>query len=371
MKNSKIGTLSLNINAPDFNYGAMLHSWAFQKYLQKKNDVEYTEIIDYTIPKVENWNRRCPEAIRPKKLRVKEIKKFLIRYQRYHSRRRKFDKFIKNQLVVSSKKYTQKTIEDANLPYDILVCESDVIWCPNMGKLDRVFYLACESMKDKKRIAYSPSMADASLTPEQENELDGLLEGISHISCRESYMVDVLEKHTEKPIEHVLDPVLLLNPEDYDSITAPRLIDEKYMLLYMPVNHNRVLLETANKFAQKKGYKILEISTKLNKKKENNYICVADAGIEEFLSALRYAEVIFSNSFHAICFSILFEKDFYAFTRKFNGKVRDICETFGLMDYYLQDDICVEKEPYDKAQVKSKLECLREKSRSWLDNALC
>ena len=41
-----IGTLSLNINTHDLNYGAMLHSWAFQQFLIKKYAVR-TEVIDY------------------------------------------------------------------------------------------------------------------------------------------------------------------------------------------------------------------------------------------------------------------------------------------------------------------------------------
>ena len=52
----KVGTLSLNINAPDFNYGAMLHTWATQQYLLKKEGIE-TEVIDYTMPKIEGWDR--------------------------------------------------------------------------------------------------------------------------------------------------------------------------------------------------------------------------------------------------------------------------------------------------------------------------
>ena len=33
----KVGTLSLNINTPDYNYGAMLHSYAFILFLKSIN----------------------------------------------------------------------------------------------------------------------------------------------------------------------------------------------------------------------------------------------------------------------------------------------------------------------------------------------
>ena len=57
-----IGTISINFNAPDFNYGAILHSWAFQQYLIKSGLAEKTEIIDFKMPKV-HGKKLIPVAI--------------------------------------------------------------------------------------------------------------------------------------------------------------------------------------------------------------------------------------------------------------------------------------------------------------------
>ena len=51
----KVGTLSLNINTDDLNYGAMLHSWAFQQVLKQQECVQSTEIIDYTTKILEGF----------------------------------------------------------------------------------------------------------------------------------------------------------------------------------------------------------------------------------------------------------------------------------------------------------------------------
>ena len=48
----KIGTLSVNINTPDYNYGALLHSYAFIEYLKKLDFVSHAEVIDYITPYV-------------------------------------------------------------------------------------------------------------------------------------------------------------------------------------------------------------------------------------------------------------------------------------------------------------------------------
>lgn len=55
----KIGTISLNINTDDLNYGALPHSWAFQKFLSKYSNI-YSEIIDYQGPSIEKLNLKYP-----------------------------------------------------------------------------------------------------------------------------------------------------------------------------------------------------------------------------------------------------------------------------------------------------------------------
>ena len=87
---------------------------------------------------------------------------------------------------------------------------------------------------------------------------------------------------------------------------------DKYILLYLPVNDNKRLRRHAKEFAIEHGYKILEISTKLLKTQTDLITGLPHAGVEEFLSAIKNAEVIFTNSLHAVCFSIIFKKEFYA-----------------------------------------------------------
>ena len=55
----------------------------------------------------------------------------------------------------------------------------------------------------------------------------------------------------------------------------------------------------------------------------------APSGIEEWLGYIMHADCIFTNSFHACCFSVLFEKQLYVGTR--NGdKVTHLLDMFGL-----------------------------------------
>lgn len=76
-------------------------------------------------------------------------------------------------------------------------------------------------MKCLNRIAYSPSMGDVDFDNKHYKQFATLIRNLDYISCRESYAKPVIEKYTDKPIKHVLDPVMLLDAKDYDCITAP------------------------------------------------------------------------------------------------------------------------------------------------------
>lgn len=368
----KIGTISLNINAPDFNYGAVLHSWAFQQYLKKMPFVEKVELIDYTMPSLERQMLKYPLLSAIRCFHPRDFLKYICLYGPYKVRYHKFEHFTETQFDKTEVKYTQNTLNSEKLPYDCVICESDVIWSPGFsgGHFDKSFFLALDSMRHMKRIAYAPSMADGVLTPEQENEISSLLLYVDNISCRESYEKKILEKYTCKPIEHVLDPVLLLDANDYDKITAKRLIQEHYVMVYAPLDNNNEMLKQANAYAEKKGLKVIEISTKLKNLISEQGWCIGTAGVEEFLSAIRYADVVFTNSFHAICFSIIFNVEFYAFSRACAGKVQDICRIFGLENRFFSNDKFEEQLPINYTVVNQHWQKMRAKSVEWLNEAV-
>ncbi len=368
----RIGTLSININAPDFNYGAILHSWAFQQWLKKQPFVETCEIIDYTTPSVEYFDRRHPMFSSLKDMRPKKALAYFGCSEPYFKRLEKFDRFIKENMKVTDTRYTQSSLNSAVLPYDAVVCESDIIWSPELanGHFDRSFFMALDSMRSLKRIAYAPSLVYDSLNEEQGNELRALLESVEHISCREKYVADIVSKYTNREVTHVVDPVLLLDPSDYDGITGNRLTEDPYVLIYMPVNNNIKMTEAATKYAASRGLKVVELTTKLKASPDSDVISLTHAGMEDFLSAIRYADTVFTNSFHAICFSLLFRREFYVFSREYNGKLTDLCGLFGLPGRFFKNDDLSVSDPIDYDTVDGIRRREKERSEAWIVNAL-
>lgn len=367
-----IGTLSLNINTDDLNYGAILHSWSFQQIMDSIDigtKVE-TEVISYIPVKLKDFNRLRPITSYIRKNKWRTALKLVLTFGGYDRRLKKFISFQKNHMVVSKKVYSQEALKRENLKYDCLICESDVIWSPRFfdGNLDPVFFCALDNMKGKKKIIYAASMANCEFDENEKKQFIELTKYPDYISCREKYAVNFVKKNTERDANYVIDPVLLLKGEKYEQICSNRIIREPYLLLYIPLGFNRDYQRVAKKYAKEHNLKLVELSYYYINNISHKVI--SDAGVEDFISLIKYADVVFTNSFHAVCFSVLFHVDFYAFKRTTGKKTEDICDSLGLLDRYMDVKAFSEKAPIDYIMVEEIVQKLRDESISWLKKAL-
>lgn len=100
----KIGTISVNINTPDYNYGALLHSWAFIKYMQKLDFVQSAEVIDYLTPYLETYKEDFHIIEKLKEKNYYEARMNFRKYRWYKWRKKKFKNFQKKYMTISKKK---------------------------------------------------------------------------------------------------------------------------------------------------------------------------------------------------------------------------------------------------------------------------
>lgn len=360
----KIGIMHVNLASR--NYGAVLHGWAFQQYLSRIPGAEDNELIFYTRPNQENHRLRFGIWNSLKQGHMRAVVGKTLKHMRGRVRHVRFERFLRAHERFS-RNYTRAQLNAAELPYDTLICESDVIWSSEItdGVLDPAYFLALDSMRGLRKIAYAPSLNEGPEDDGQADEIREYAREFDALSCREAAGAACLSELTGREVAQVLDPVLLLRPEDYEPLCARRPTRKPYLLMCMPVDDNPRLRAEAKKYAQARGLKMLEISTHLRRGKG----VLGQAGPREFLAAVRNAKMIFTNSLHAVLFSILFEKQFYAFPRRLPLKVTDALATFGLSDRYMPDGFRPQPE-IDYAPVRETLEAMRSSSREFLLNAL-
>ena len=366
----KLGIISINLHTRRLNYGAVLHTWAFQQLMLRRGDVDGCEVIDY-LPDGRKEGNPWTYFIRKKRGNPVKLLGALLITPGFVRRYRRFQDFFNRNMRVSKESYTRQQLEDRRLPYDALVFESDVIWSPGYfnGHFDPVFFGAPAGMRPIPKIAYSASMGQADLTPAQTEELRELLKLPEYISMRETYASQIVRGLTDKPVMDVVDPVLLAEPADFDPITAPRPVQGRYLLAYYTVNPEAWMLRRVDEYAKAHGLKVVEVSIFTHHKlKHKTYTA---AGIGQFMALIRNAEAVFSNSLHGTCLSLLYHREFYAMEHGNGGrKYRDLCGKFDLSDRYVRREDALSAAPIDWAKVDEAQARYREASLAWLDEAL-
>lgn len=328
----KYGIVSYNIHGNFTNYGSVLQSFAMQKAIERYF-YEYAEavVLDYWPKVIIGRDQLDPlkcitDASEEFKGMVKDSMPAII--ENYN----KIQKFIAEHYNLSRSAYDYRNFDRSKLDeqLDGYIVGSDAIWMTDFFGEDDGFWGNFDSMKTSNTLAYAASFGETVMTGEKLDFLIDRIRNFKAIGLRENRHFDFIKEHTSVDVERVVDPTLLLHVEDYASITGERLIQEPYILMYSR-KYNQSMDEFADKMAEKYGYKVVEIS--LQSRNKDRHIMFYQAGIEEFLSLIKYSENVITNSLHASIFSILFHRPISFFQRENAGnKVKELFEQYNLQD---------------------------------------
>ena len=352
-----IGILSINMYTKSLNFACPIHSYAFQQFLLK-NGYE-CKILDYKANYYDNFNSRNPslyysekyedqlqktvsteEERKQREEKLKELKGKRDAYQElYREREIRYDKF--QQFIEANYKKTEECwdsdlLEIKDPGFDCYICATDVIWKLQPGNgFDRGYFLGSTAMENKWKIAYAASRGVPKPYTEEEKELFfHYINDISRISVREESLREYICQNSHQNPEVVLDPVFLHRGEFYDRILK-KPAEENYVLVYYAEEVPKNAFSQAVAYAKFHKMKIVELNCLPTKgglipdQNEVERIYRYDVGPDEWLGYLKYAECVFTNSFHATCFSILFEKKFFVGTRH-GDKITNLLEKLGL-----------------------------------------
>ena len=334
-----IGQVSYNINCNFTNYGSALQSWALSQMIDKIG-AEFgiqSKLIDYC-PKVledsdclnpvkKMWDKD-QEARRQTEMMMPAIRE---NYQ-------KFEDFYTNRFRRTKKKYYDTNFNDVVKDENIegFVCGSDTIFCINEFKgFVEGYYANFDCMRGKS-VSYAASFGDPTLTEQDYLILNERLQNFKALGIREYNMLPYVKEHVNVRAERTIDPTLLAEASLYDSIIAEPQMKEKYILLYSR-RYNRTMEQYAEQMAKQKGLKLVEISIRATNAVKG-HIMRYDTGVEEFLSLVKHAECVITNSFHGVIFAVQLRTPFYCFSREQGDtKIGEVLDLFGLSERIMID----------------------------------
>lgn len=309
------------------NYGAVLQTYALQQAI---HNLGYeSEVLNYDEERVRRVYHYSIFAQRS----FKEAIKHMLYHKRYAKKIRVFRQFV-NQYIGLSKRYTNKTISDANPKYDLFISGSDQVWSLALHQGDTAYLLGFVDDNNKKG-SYAASFGheEISMIPQQYHETyRKLLSEFKYVNVREKKGVDLFEEFTNKKgvAVQVVDPTFLLTADEWVKIESePRY--GNYILLYC-VNRYEELLDYAKQISNATGMQIINIQD--GGQILPGVINVESVSVNTFLGLIHHADYIMTNSFHGMTFSIIFQKQFvfdYVHSRvNSNSRVRSLVEMLGL-----------------------------------------
>lgn len=315
-----------------YNHGASLQAYALMKYLiNKGNEVE---IIDYK-PDYLSGHYKIFSIDNPK-WGNNIVKKGIYLSLKVPGRiiglrrKKKFDEFRKNYLSITKKRYSCNEELKDNLPKaDAYLCGSDQIWNSlHKNGRDKAFYLDFVP-NDKIKASYAASFATDFISEEYKQLVKEKVSRLDGVAVRESSGVKILQDLGIEKAINVVDPVFLLGKDEWNKI-GQEVFNEKYILVY-DFDKNPVIERLAKDIAKKKGYKIYTISHYKAGYEDRSF---RFSGPETFVSLIKSAQFIISNSFHAIVFSVIYEKKIAIVNRTeaINTRMRDLLKLLNLQD---------------------------------------
>ena len=301
------------------NYGGVLQAYALCKYLNQQGYNAFQ--IQYI---AEASNLSTPDCSVDKMIYKIIDKIFCLFFKKKNQlikerMERLFVEFRK-QIPHSTFVYDKGTISDVLGEVDSIIVGSDQVWNPNWYDSSYMLDFAGE---DIRKISYAASIGVEYLTSKQKSIYEKFLSNFNCLSVREENCVKDLESFLDKKIEVCIDPTMLLSKDDWCEITTDRIFTDKYVFLFM-LGNDLEARKIANEFASKKGIKLVYIPDLLGKYRiEDRLICgekIITATPNDFLSLIKHAEYVFTDSFHACVFSLIFMKEFFVFERLSNTK---------------------------------------------------
>lgn len=317
----RIGTISYNIYCNFTNYGSALHTWALHQAIKKLGCqpvlVNYCPDVlaemDPLNPYKNMWDRD-EESRMMCELTMPSIR------ENY----KKFDTFYRNFFERTSKKYMSGNFcEILEESLDGFICGSDTIFCIDEFKgFDDGFFANYPEMRNKA-ISYAASFGDAHFDASSYRTLNERLGNFKAIGIREKNMMSYIKECVQIPSAYNVDPTLLLTSDYYDQLSREKLYDEPYILLYAR-RYNSEMERFAEKLAEKLGCRIVEISLRATNK-DKGHIMRYDAGVEEFLSLVKFSRYVVTNSYHGLIFAVQYNRPVKVFMREqANNKIDEL-----------------------------------------------
>ncbi len=197
--------------------------------------------------------------------------------------------------------------------YEYFIAGSDQIW--NGGYLVSPF-MFLEFAEDSKKVALCPSMSVEQLKNFNITTFRKSISKFKNLSAREESGVRIIKELTGRTVPRLADPVMLLPADEWANFSEHGIhISSKYIFLHFLGLPNELAIKSVKLLSDK--YKVICFANSYKEFESITGITVLGGTPYDYVSLIKNAEFVFTDSFHTTHFSIIFDSKFFVFDRNY------------------------------------------------------
>lgn len=296
----KCDYLTVNFGWSYFNYGALLTAYAIQELIKSFGYVSKT-LLTYDIDeKMSNRNFR-------------EFKE-------------KYLNFTKNITLSEAHELTKKI-------KGVILGSDQVLRCKYIKTYNYHKYLLDFVDKNCKKIAISASFGlninefkKDKDTKRYLSKMRNSLKSFDYLSTRELSGIDILNKCFGLNSDVIIDPVFLVDINKYHDIIKHSEREFNDVVVTYVLDKDKKYFSACNYLQRKYNHNLYELD------------CNKDS-IEDWLKSIKDCKFFVTDSFHGVCFALLFNKPFICVKNAQRGTARfdSIISLFNINDRFIND----------------------------------
>lgn len=340
------------------NYGAVLQCYALQQVLTDMG--HEVNVIDYRQPYIENkyksridFRRLVSCLIR---LNISGAIFLIEKYLNSFTLRRNFNNFVDKFLNCS------EPVGRNNIPddYDCYVIGSDQMWGLHCtGGDEPVYWGSFRRKPGSKLIGYAISSNKDYSKYLSLFEIADRVSKFDALSFREISVCEEIQAVSRKQVKVCLDPTLLTTASMWNPLINDSYKKRQYVATYFIRESHEVrkgLIEKAKAFASLRHLELIDLSA-------------MKYPVEDFISIIKCAQFVFTTSFHATVFSLLFGIPFTSICLcdGHDDRYVNLLNTLGLSNHLSKvNDGFIQPDIINVQEVNEKIKYLRQSSCQFL-----
>lgn len=341
----KVAILTLRIHS---NFGYLMQLYALQKVIKNMGHEPYTFYIKEESPTLK---AKVKEIIYNLYIRIFKrgdidiIPRWLTDEEKHKLDQNTWN-FVHSNIQLTDYFKSPEDFYNFDISkYDAYIVGSDQVWREPYSINLPLYYFSFLDSKTR-RMSYAASFGRDDINEYSSNlkiQCKQLLQKFSIVTVREKDGVDICRKEFNADAKHVVDPTLLLPANEYHELADKGAIlnqGRPYIFTYL-LDPSVDKINRIKKFSKDNKIEVINILPPKLNSNVNSLESFVYPHVYDLLSGFKNASYVFTDSFHACVFSIIFKRQFFVFPneKRGNSRIISLLDDFDLSERFITSQL--------------------------------